>query len=118
MVTKVKIKLRKEQWMHLISERQDSGLSVREWCTQNNLSENSYYYWLRKIRSTALEEYLPEKESESTSPVVFAPLQISGEQNQSNVSIIIHMGDTDIVVRDGVSPKTLETVVLTLKKLC
>ena len=47
---------RMNEWRQLIHERQQSGLSVRAWCQQNGIRENSYYYWLRIIREEALCE--------------------------------------------------------------
>ena len=47
---------RMNEWKHLIHERQQSGQSVRAWCRQNGIRENSYYYWLRIIREEALRE--------------------------------------------------------------
>ena len=44
------------EWSQLIHERQQSGQSVRAWCRQNGIRENSYYYWLRIIREDALRE--------------------------------------------------------------
>ena len=44
------------EWSQLIHERQESGQSVRAWCLQNGIRENSYYYWLRIIREEALCE--------------------------------------------------------------
>ena len=44
------------EWRQLIHERQQSGQSVRTWCLQNGIRENSYYYWLRIIREEALRE--------------------------------------------------------------
>ena len=44
------------EWSQLIHERQESGQSVRAWCLQNGIRENSYYYWLRIIRREALRE--------------------------------------------------------------
>ena len=44
------------EWRRLIHERQESGQSVRAWCRQNGIRENSYYYWLRIIREEALCE--------------------------------------------------------------
>ncbi|MGN1027823.1 MAG: IS66 family insertion sequence element accessory protein TnpA, partial [Faecousia sp.] len=41
------------EWRQLIHERQQSGQSVRAWCLQNGIRENSYYYWLRIIREEA-----------------------------------------------------------------
>ena len=47
---------RMNEWRQLIHERQQSGRSVRAWCLQNGIRENSYYYWLRFIREAALCE--------------------------------------------------------------
>ena len=46
---------RKQQWTQIIRECQSSGLSNREYCRQQGISEKSYYYWLRKLRSAAAE---------------------------------------------------------------
>ena len=58
-VTQVKTQFRLEQWKKLISECQASGLSVRNWCNQNDIREQTYYYYLKKIREQSIEN-LPE----------------------------------------------------------
>ena len=47
---------RSNQWMQIIQDRNQSGLTIREYCEQNGLSRNAYYYWLRIIRQQAMEE--------------------------------------------------------------
>lgn len=59
--------VRLNQWQRIILECRSSGLSVREWCRQNNVSEPSYYYYLKKIRQSILEE---DGGSQSFVPVV------------------------------------------------
>ena len=44
---------RKQQWTQIIRECQSSGLSNKEYCRQQGISEKSYYYWLRKLRNAA-----------------------------------------------------------------
>ena len=44
------------EWSQRIHERQQSGQSVRAWCREKGIRENSYYYWLRIIREEALRE--------------------------------------------------------------
>ena len=55
-VIQVRDEYRKQQRTKIIRERQNSGLSNKEYCRQNGLSERAYYYWLRKLRQTAAEE--------------------------------------------------------------
>lgn len=55
--------IRKDQWMKIISERHASSLTVKEYCSQHNLNQGSYYYWLKKIRKGVLEESSTHEES-------------------------------------------------------
>jgi transposase-like protein len=46
--------IQKEKWQTMIQERTESGLSIKAWCANNQVSEASYYYWLKTIREDAL----------------------------------------------------------------
>ena len=46
---------RAERWAVLIQECNSSGLTKREFCQQKGISEKSFYYWLRKLRSQVSE---------------------------------------------------------------
>ena len=66
---------RMNEWKQLIHERQQSGQSVRTWCLQNGIRENSYYYWLRIIR----EEALCEAENKRGALVRVEPQKLAAE---------------------------------------
>ena len=51
---------RAQQWAMLIQECSSSGLTKREFCQQRGISEKSFYYWLRKMRSQAAEAVAPK----------------------------------------------------------
>ena len=63
------------KWRQLILARQQSGQSVRAWCLQNGIRENSYYYWLRIIR----KEALCEAENKSSALVRVEPEKLAVE---------------------------------------
>ena len=44
----------------VIQECSNSGLSNREFCRQRGISEKTYYYWLRKLRSQMAEVAVPQ----------------------------------------------------------
>lgn len=39
-----------DAWRQRIAERNASGLTVKEWCIQNDVPKEQYYYWSRRIR--------------------------------------------------------------------
>ena len=51
---------RAQTWATLIQECNNSGLTKREFCHQRGISEKSFYYWLRKLRSQMAEATGPQ----------------------------------------------------------
>jgi len=49
---------RMSHWAQIVRERSDSGLSVREYCKNAGIKQNTYYYWLKKLREVAAEEIM------------------------------------------------------------
>ena len=47
-------------WGGMIRQQKASGLSVKSWCAENGVSENTYYYRLRKIRQRACVSVNPD----------------------------------------------------------
>jgi hypothetical protein len=44
---------RLKEWANMIEDRGQSGLTIRAWCSQNEISIRSYYYWLKQVREYA-----------------------------------------------------------------
>ena len=56
-VLAVRDEYRAQTWAMLINS---SGLTKREFCQQRGISEKSFYYWLRKLRSQMAEASSPQ----------------------------------------------------------
>ena len=54
-VLAVRDEYRAQTWAMLIQECNNSGLTKREFCQQRGISEKSFYYWLRNLRSQMAE---------------------------------------------------------------
>ena len=68
---------RAEKWAVLIQECSSSGLTKREFCHQRGISEKSFYYWLRKLRSQISESVdRPQLVELDSVPVLEDVLQI------------------------------------------
>ena len=48
------------EWASRFADQKASGLSVTEWCEQNNLSQYKYFYWKRQLKEEVIEQALPE----------------------------------------------------------
>ena len=68
-VLAVRDEYRAQNWAMLIQECNNSGLSNREFCRQRGISEKTYYYWLRKLRSQMAEVAGPQLVQLEPSPV-------------------------------------------------
>ena len=68
-VLAVRDEYRAQNWAMLIQECNNSGLSNREFCRQRGISEKTYYYWLRKLRSQVAEAAVPQLVQLEPSPV-------------------------------------------------
>ena len=59
-VLAVRDEYRAQTWAMLIQECNNSGLTKRAFCQQRGISEKSFYYWLRKLRSQMAEAAGPQ----------------------------------------------------------
>ena len=51
---------RAQEWAMLIQECSASGLTKREFCQQRGISEKSFYYWLKKLRTQVVGAAAPQ----------------------------------------------------------
>ncbi len=51
--------LKLADWTSRFQDQLNSGLSVRNWCLQNNISIHSYNYWKHKLKQEYLDSVLP-----------------------------------------------------------
>ncbi|WP_019552686.1 IS66 family insertion sequence element accessory protein TnpA [Propionispira raffinosivorans] len=65
---------RLEKWSALITERQTSGLNVREFYRERNIKERIYYYWLKHICEAACNN-MPTVSAPVFAPVTLLPYE-------------------------------------------
>lgn len=41
-----------QQWAGTVKEQKESGLTVKQWCLEQGISEHAYYYRLHKVRQS------------------------------------------------------------------
>ena len=48
------------KWTALFHEQASSGLTVKNWCVQNNISIHKYNYWKRMVKEMYVDSVLPD----------------------------------------------------------
>lgn len=112
----VKSELRLKHWTGLIAECQASDQTVKAWCKQHDISDKTYYYWLRKVRKQTMEQAGISAAKEE--PVTFKPLKINPVSTGIRTAAIVHLPGATIEICEGASQQTVETVLLALKTIC
>ncbi len=67
---------RMKEWTGIVQDRINSGLSINEYCNQNGLSRNAYFYWLKKIRNRIIIDATALTEESTQNPISFQELSI------------------------------------------
>ena len=100
-ITEIKSKVSLQEWQQRVLDCQNSGMSVKAWCRANGISTGSYYFHLRKIRESVLEEnqIIP---LEPPKPV-------------SSTGIRIESAGITITLPETVTPEQLAAVLSALK---
>lgn len=48
------------KWSNLFHEQKSSGLSVKDWCAQNNVTIHAFYYWKRLAKEAYVQSLIPD----------------------------------------------------------
>ena len=94
---------RLEQWAAIIRSRNESGMNIKDFCKQHEISESSYFYWLKKVRAAAIREQHPAF-VELSAPEEAAPA------DQDKSPVIIEIGPSRVLVGNNCSRSTLSMV--------
>lgn len=127
--------VRIQQWIKIIQEASASGLSKRDWCSQNGIPIRKFYYWHKKAREYMLARQ-PEKSGSSSgnstqisvpATPVFYEVKESSETAKSFSKLpvgqaesflpeaVIRYEDFGIFVGSSISEKTLSTILSVIR---
>lgn len=93
------------QWVQIVSDCRDSGMSVRQWCQEHGINISSYYRWQRKVY--AMVQAQQEVQFTEVTPVQAVCT------DRVAVTIRIHGMEADI--HSGADAATVETVLRVLQ---
>ena len=93
---------RLQEWAIRFTEQKTSGLTVRLWCEQNNLSIHAYNYWKHLLKEEVLGQALPD-----IVPVTIPIISSSGTSIETTESAI-RANRTNCTIRTNVSDVAMQ----------
>ena len=93
-------------WAERISKCRNSGLSVKTWCKEKGICEQTYYKWQKKI--FAMAQAQQKLQFAEVTPVMAV-------NNSSPIAVSIQAVGITANVHNGADPATVESVLRILK---
>jgi putative transposase len=111
--------LRLQVWTERVRECHNSGMTVKDWCGQNNINLKTYYYWQRIVRSQiyAIKVSSGQPPAEAASRFVdITPLAahpVSGSRD-FHPDVILRTGSVTVEISNSASEALLNRISLML----
>ncbi|MBE5846001.1 MAG: hypothetical protein E7302_17920 [Butyrivibrio sp.] len=121
------------KWAALINQQLESGLSIKEWCIQNNQSFHAYNYWKHLIKESMVDSVIPDivpiisaKEITPSSPSTKVVPTTSLDLRESHISpdlgnsrniavnpspVVISLGDIHIEIGSHASDDVISGII-------
>ncbi len=101
--------IRLANWKGIIEQCQSrpQGQTAKQWMKENNISEKTYYYWLRRVRARVAEELpaaLPDTLDENKPTIAYAEVRAEDVLNSEDApAIVIKTRKSTIEISSAVS---------------
>lgn len=94
---------RRQWWRQLVTQQEQSGVSVRAFCQQHRTSEHSFYQWRKRLAARL--------------PVKFALVETNGSAPARGAAVELTLATGErLRIEPGVDAPTLRTVLSVLRE--
>ncbi|MGI6527458.1 MAG: transposase [Peptococcaceae bacterium] len=107
---------RLSQWAQIIQARKESGKSVKDFCAEEGVNKNAYFYWQRKLREAACKDLTEAEQSKGIVPGGWVRLGPVKPQ-YADGSILIEINGCQITVKSNTDLELLKSICSVLRSL-
>lgn len=103
-----------QSWVNMVQAQVQSGLTVRNWCAENNISTKTFYYRRKQIREEMLQAAAP---AFVEVPVPVDQAGVSADSSESHrdepvsPSLIIELRGARIIAAESTSGRLLKDAI-------
>ena len=112
-----------EHWAAVIQDCVNSGKSAKDWCTENNILRDRYYYWLRKVKLATGKGPLTKIQVSDTPKIVpflpdsFTTVGAPCESLLDPAAIIVRSNGLVLEIKNNATEAVIGRVLKVLKQL-
>ena len=99
-------KVKMAEWAEMVRSRNESGLTVTDWCKQKGINLKTYYYRLKRVRQKVCDEL----EQHDIVPIVAIDEPVTKTEK-----IELSVGEVKISIPDNFNEETLRRLLGVLK---
>ena len=116
---KITHEVRLASWKTIVEQcnNRPQGTTVKQWLTDNDINEKTYYYWLRRVRREVYSQldhgsHLPSVTGQDRPAVSFAEIPMKDAADQASdpfkADAVLRSGSLTIGISNSISDRLLE----------
>ena len=114
--------IRIKQWINIIRECHNSGMTNKSWCEEQGVNLKSYYYWQRKVRKMAGEKYAIVQSSKNRieyedSKPVFTEMKLPKHET-TKPAVTLRIDSAVLEIQNEAELTTIENTLQALRSSC
>ena len=117
-LSQAEAQLKLQKWITLIQDSKASGMKLKDWLYENNISKDQYYYWYRKLKTEVVKSNLPafvEVSNISQTPAVVQPENLNVAcKSDLKPAAVIRFSNCSIEINNNASVEMIANLVKAL----
>ncbi|WP_414150378.1 IS66 family insertion sequence element accessory protein TnpA [Acetobacterium carbinolicum] len=91
------VESKRQLWKERFEEQSNSEMTIDAWCSQNQISKHTFYYWKQRIRKDKMDRV-----EENTASPLFAKLEMpaTAAERITEAGLIIRWRGFELILSD------------------
>lgn len=99
-------------WRQRVIECRRSGLTVKQWCEDNNVHYKLYCYWQRQVWDTEVKTVVQTEQLPEIPKVQFAEINLPAVTNEaSTADVVLRYGNWSVEIRNTASGEMVKQII-------
>ncbi|MCQ2052260.1 MAG: hypothetical protein MJY74_08685 [Bacteroidaceae bacterium] len=99
-------------WRQRVIECRSSGLTVKQWCEDNNVHYKLYCYWQRQVWDAEVKTMVSKEQLPEIPKVQFAEISLPAVKNEAGTAdVVLHYGNWSVEIRNTASGEMVKQII-------